>query len=74
MKKFIVIWIGQLISNIGSGMTAFAVGMLIGSVIIGVLDIRGIGFMPIIAGIIMLVLAFIFSSKKNIYEIEGSIR
>lgn len=27
MKKFILIWIGELISNIGSGMTAFAISM-----------------------------------------------
>lgn len=27
MKKFIFIWIGELISSIGSGMTAFAVAM-----------------------------------------------
>lgn len=29
MKKFITIWIGELISNIGSGMTAFAVAIYV---------------------------------------------
>ncbi|MGY0373189.1 MFS transporter [Clostridium sp. JNZ J1-5] len=51
-------------------------GILAGNVgkLIGIGEGREIGFMLIIAGIIMLVFAFIFSSKKNIYEIEGSIR
>ena len=29
MKKFITLWIGELISSIGSGMTAFAVSVYI---------------------------------------------
>ena len=51
------------------GIFAGNIGQLIGTG-----EGRGIGFMLIIAGIIMFVFAFIFSSKKNIYEIEGSIR
>lgn len=51
-------------------------GILAGNIgkLIGIGEGRGIGFMLIIAGIIMFVFAFIFSSKKNIHEIEGSIR
>lgn len=29
MKKFLVIWMGELISNIGSGMTAFALSVYV---------------------------------------------
>lgn len=29
MKKFILLWIGEMISNIGSGMTAFALSLYI---------------------------------------------
>lgn len=29
MKKFMIIWMGELISNIGSGMTAFAVSIYV---------------------------------------------
>lgn len=51
------------------GIFAGNIGQLIGTG-----EGRGIGFMVIIAGILMFVFAFIFGSKKNIYEIEGSIR
>lgn len=29
MKRFILLWIGEMIANIGSGMTAFALSLYI---------------------------------------------
>ncbi len=50
-------------------------GILAGSVgrLIGVGEGRGIGFMLMIAGIVMVAFAFLFGSKKSIKEMEGSI-
>lgn len=51
MKKFLMIWIGELISSIGSGMTAFALGVyayqLTGSASAGAL-ITLLSFLPMI--------------------------
>jgi len=52
MNELITIWIRQLISSIGIGMTLVSLA----------------------AEIFMFIFAFIFGSKKSIYEIEGSIR
>ncbi len=61
-KGFLIIWLGQLMSAIGSGLTAFALGVYgvlsqtVGQ-IIGTGQGRGIGFLFVISGLLVSILA-----------------
>lgn len=65
MKSFITLWIGELISSIGSGMIAFAVSIY-------VYQATGSATWVSVAGLVMFAFAIIFGSRKSIKMIERS--
>ena len=85
-KKFLLLWSGELISAIGSGLTSFGLGVyvfqqtgkasamaLAGSVgkIIGTGSGRGTGFLIIIAGVLVCVTSVILNNVKLIKKLEN---
>jgi hypothetical protein len=74
---FLVIWVGQFISSIGSGLTAFSPfllnnGLLSSSIgkIIGTGQSRGIGLMFLISGILVIFIALILWKNKAIRALD----
>ncbi len=74
-KGFLIIWLGQLMSAIGSGLTAFALGVYgvlsqtVGQ-IIGTGQGRGIGFLFVISGLLVSILALIIGLVNKIGALE----
>jgi hypothetical protein len=81
-KTFLIIWLGELISSIGSGMTAFGLGVHVWQLSRSAVDVSMVeiaALLPMIllcpsagvlAGLGLIITALIVSKSKNIRKVE----